>query len=891
MAKANGSRNQRDPLGDSQSERKRRWQGLRRWWVHLTFALVLLVLGVTVAAINNPATTSPTLPLSLDAVGRVANSDVRAQIGFSVRDTEATERKRVEAEAAIRSVYDFEQELGQERLRRLREAFAEMRRIIERQRQRAEDLQAVEPEAAGRRAAEGAGPAAPDAAGDRPPAGAPQELDARIDAALDDRKGEFFKLLQVVVEERDFARLRRDRFSAKTMAAAARLVEKTMQQMIVPNRELLTADRARGITVRFLRNRVPQREMVVTVFSRIQDLDEALARVEQTAALELVDVEGPLKATIVRLAKALVEPNMFFNREETQRRKEEARENVQPLEISYKKDEIIIRSGEQIQKKHVRAFQQMAKLTEVTHAGQLAVGTVMLVVMLLLLVAWYAGRQIRQLRVRPKDLGLLALVMFVSLVSVKLWFWIFGAVWGQFRLLPLESYYFAIPFAAGAMLVRFVLNSEMALAFAAAFSVLAGLVMESNVGWAVYCLVSSLVAAAAVNQVRQRTSLLYAGALTGLANVVLAVAMSLYAGSFLSFHTLFSVLMAFSGGILAAIIVAGVAPLIEVAFGYTTDIKLLELANLNHPLLKDLIVQAPGSYHHSIIVGSLVEAGAESIDCNPLLARVMAYYHDIGKIKKPSYFSENQRDGINRHDKLKPSLSASVLRAHVKDGAELARESRLGQPILDAIQQHHGTSLMKFFYQRAREQAESPDLVKEEDFRYSGPKPQTREVALVMLADSVEAAAKSIADPSPARLQGLVQNMINRIFVDGQLDECDLTLQDLHRIARAFNRVLAGIYHHRPDYPEPATRDARPREAIEKKGTERKGPDSKPVEEPAAERPLAAGEPEADKPALGDGPGKERSAEAGGAGDKRRDDAKRQETPDDKQEDIKRLGI
>ncbi len=890
MAKANG-RNQRDPLGDTQAERKRRWQGLRRWWLHLTFALLLLVLGVTVAAINNPATTSPALPRSLDAVGRVANSDVRAQIGFSVRDTEATERKRVEAEAAIRSVYDFEQKLGQERLRRLREAFAEMHRIIERRRQQADELQEIGPKAAGRGAGEDAGPAPPDAAEDRASAGAPEELNARIDAALDAHKGEFFKLLQVVVEERDFARLKRDRFSAKTMAAAAQLVERTMQQMIVPNRELLTADRARGITVRFLRNRVPQREMVVTVFSRIQDLDEALSRVEQRAALDLVDVEGPLKATIVRLAKALVEPNMFFNREETQRRKEEARENVQPLEISYKKDEIIIRSGEQIQKKHVQAFQQMAELTEVTHAGQLAVGTVLLVVMLLLLVAWYAGRQIRQLRVRPKDLGLLALVMFVSLVSVKLWFWIFGAVWDQFRLLPLESYYFAIPFAAGAMLVRFVLNSEMALAFAAAFSVLAGLVMESTVGWAAYCLVSSLVAAAAVNQVRQRTSLLYAGALTGLANVVLAVAMSLSAGSFLSFHTVFSVLMAFSGGILAAIIVAGVAPLIEVAFGYTTDIKLLELANLNHPLLKDLIVQAPGSYHHSIIVGSLVEAAAESIDCNPLLARVMAYYHDIGKIKKPSYFSENQRDGVNRHDKLKPSLSASVLRAHVKDGAELARESRLGQPILDAIQQHHGTSLMKFFYQRARDQAESPELVKEEAFRHSGPKPQTRELALVMLADSVEAAAKSIADPSPARLQGLVQNMINRIFVDGQLDECNLTLQDLHRIARAFNRVLTGIYHHRPDYPEPATRDARPREAIEKKADGRKVFDSKPGEESEVERPLAAKEPEADKSANGDGPGEARPAAAAVAGDKRRDDAKRQETPDEKQEDIKRLGI
>jgi putative nucleotidyltransferase with HDIG domain len=433
------------------------------------------------------------------------------------------------------------------------------------------------------------------------------------------------------------------------------------------------------------------------------------------------------------------------------------------------------------------------------------------------------------------------MLMFVSLGSVKLWFWVFSAIWEQFKIFPLVSYYFAIPFAAGAMLVRFVQNSEMALCFAAIFSVLSGFVMDSSMAYTFYCLVSSLVAAGAVSKVGQRASLMRAGAVTGLVNMFLAISMSLFAGDFFSFQTVYSVIFGFAGGILASTIVMGVAPLVETAFGYTTEIKLLELANLNHPLLKELIVQAPGSYHHSIIVGSLVEAAAESIRSNPLLARVMAYYHDIGKIRKPAYFSENQRDGVNRHDKLKPSLSASVLRAHVKDGVELACEYRLGQPIVEAIQQHHGTSLMKFFYQKARDLSEPNDTVNEEDFRYAGPRPQMREVALVLLADSVEAAAKSISDPSPARLQGLVQNIVNRIFVDGQLDECDLTLKDLHEIARAFNRVLTGIYHYRPDYPEVATRER---------------------EQLAVLQPV-----------------------------KESDSKKRQETPDDKHEDFKRLGI
>ena len=217
-------------------------------------------------------------------------------------------------------------------------------------------------------------------------------------------------------------------------------------------------------------------------------------------------------------------------------------------------------------------------------------------------------------------------------------------------------------------------------------------------------------------------------------------------------------------------------------------------------------MQAPGSYHHSIIVGALVEAAAESVNANSLLARVMAYYHDLGKGCNPGYFVENQRQAHNPHDKLKPSMSAMIIRRHVTDGLELARKHRLGAPILAGIAQHHGTTLIHFFYHRAKEQAQDGDTVNEADYRYPGQKPQSREAALVMLGDSIEAASRSMQETTPSRLQGLVNRIISSKFTDGQLEECDLTLRDLHTIAKSFSRVLNSIYHHRPEYPDQAPR-------------------------------------------------------------------------------------
>jgi putative nucleotidyltransferase with HDIG domain len=216
------------------------------------------------------------------------------------------------------------------------------------------------------------------------------------------------------------------------------------------------------------------------------------------------------------------------------------------------------------------------------------------------------------------------------------------------------------------------------------------------------------------------------------------------------------------------------------------------------------MIEAPGTYHHSVIVGSLVEAAASEIGANPLLAKVCGYYHDIGKIKKPLYFIENQKDGINKHDHLAPSMSSLILISHIKYGVEIARENKLGQIIIDTIRQHHGTSIIKYFYEKARQQ-KGDDSVNIDNFRYAGPKPQTREAGLVMLADVVEAASRTLDNPTPSRIQSLVKNLINNILSDGQLDECELTLKDLHKIASSFDKILYGIHHHRIEYIEKKT--------------------------------------------------------------------------------------
>jgi putative nucleotidyltransferase with HDIG domain len=254
-------------------------------------------------------------------------------------------------------------------------------------------------------------------------------------------------------------------------------------------------------------------------------------------------------------------------------------------------------------------------------------------------------------------------------------------------------------------------------------------------------------------------------------------------------------------GFLSPILTIGLLPLFETTFKLTTDITLLELSDLNRPLLKRLAVEAPGTYHHSIMIGTLAEEAAKAINANSLLARVGSYYHDIGKMLKPEYFVENQMGARNKHEKLAPSMSALILEAHVKEGKELAEENGLPDCIIEFITGHHGTSIMTYFYEKAKHQ-KGDDDVNIDEYRYPGPRPKAKEVAIVMLADSVEAASRTLDDPTPARVRNLVRKISSAKFDSGELEGCDLTLRDLHLIEESFARVLLGIYHRRVAYPE-----------------------------------------------------------------------------------------
>ncbi|RMD60269.1 MAG: HDIG domain-containing protein [Nitrospirae bacterium] len=332
-------------------------------------------------------------------------------------------------------------------------------------------------------------------------------------------------------------------------------------------------------------------------------------------------------------------------------------------------------------------------------------------------------------------------------------------------------------------------------------SIIAGLWLHDPL-YTVYVIAGSVTAAFSVIKCKRRTCLLKAGLFISIVNIFSALTTILAKGS--STNDIgFITLMAFINGFLVSTLVSVFLPLLEYLFGLTTNISLLEWLDLNQPLMKSLLVNAPGTYHHSIITANLAEAAAEAVGVNPLEARVGAYYHDIGKMKMPEYFIENQNGIYNRHDRLTPTMSSLILIAHVKEGVELAKKHKLPKIIRDIIQQHHGTSLIKYFYQKAKDMTGSSEnnIISEENFRYPGPKPQTKAAAIVMLADNVEAAARVLDNPTPARISTLVDTIVNNIFLDGQLDECDLTLKDIHNIKKKFAYILTGLHHRRVDYP------------------------------------------------------------------------------------------
>jgi putative nucleotidyltransferase with HDIG domain len=369
-----------------------------------------------------------------------------------------------------------------------------------------------------------------------------------------------------------------------------------------------------------------------------------------------------------------------------------------------------------------------------------------------------------------------------------------------------------IPILVFGMTVGIAYNQELALLLSSALGLIIVIALGQSLPSYVVLLSAAATSILLLGRVRTRSRLIYVGLIAGGVAALTAIGVSFVNHEPKNFQMLFHVVRDahrdFWWTIFAAFLVLGLLPFIEKAFDVLTDLSLFEIGDPSHPLLQELVRRAPGTYNHSINVASLAEAAADSIGARGLLVRVGAYFHDIGKMLKPGYFVENQGIGANRHESLLPAMSTLVIIAHVKDGADLARQHRLPQPIIDFIQQHHGTTLVEYFYKRASEQSETnPDAgeVDETSFRYPGPKPQTKEAAVLMLADASESASRALVDPTPGRIEGLVHELAMKRLLDGQFEDCGVTLQELHTIEDSLIKSLTAVYHGRVKYPDQRT--------------------------------------------------------------------------------------
>ena len=501
------------------------------------------------------------------------------------------------------------------------------------------------------------------------------------------------------------------------------------------------------------------------------------------------------------------------------------------LSFKINKGELIIESGHRATEKTVRILEEIARREGIGNRLNAYLGLSLLVLALFYL--FY--RDIK--RYRPSlipDTKKIFLLAFLILSTVTLSFFVkfVYSLLADRLLLDVETTGFALPVAAGAMLVGLLFDFHLALGFSFIISILLGFLFQGDPFMPVYYFLGSIVAALSVIQCKKRTAVLRAGTLIGLVNLIAIIGIDLYRGELLN-RGIYDLSAGFLGALSVSMIVSASLPFFESMFDVATDFKLLELLDPNQPLLKQLVYKAPGTYHHSILIGNLAEAAAEAIGENPILARVGAYYHDIGKIHKPEYFIENQRPTENKHDRLMPSMSSLIIASHVKEGVEIARAQKVPSVVVDIIQQHHGTSLITYFYQKAKELQPFVNIA-EEDYRYPGPRPRTKVAAIVMLADSVEAASRTLDDPTPQRIQALTNSVITRIFLDDQLSMCDLTLKDLREISKSFNLILTGIFHHRIDYPGMEFPGEKKRgEYQDKKQSEEKKPSNGKHKEPA----------------------------------------------------------
>ncbi|MDO9533095.1 MAG: HDIG domain-containing protein [Deltaproteobacteria bacterium] len=730
---------------------------------------LLLVLSLLLALILSPRISEPQRKYK---EGDVVRENVKAIGEFLVEDVETTGKKQQELLTLVPPVFDLQEQLGEEVQQRLQKAMDYMRRISQ---------EAVAPPQPGQAGAAAKGQAK---------SAVPYKI-------LLDHKPEFDRILGVSVPKPTFHLLAKAEFSPYIEAMISQVLAQFLRQGVISSRTILKPE-PREIMVR----RLPSRDEVVEhpPFAFIE-LDEGRKSAAGYCRDVAIEVSGADRWLVCDMTQLLLVPNVSPNWAETHERQQARLQELKPVYFKVKRGEMLVREGERITPLHLVKLQAQTQIYPRSRGVLIFLGLFVCLAVLLGVSYQLARITLRRFSNRLLDLIFVAALLLASTLMIKGLLVLGDSV---SRNLPLVSHnlVYVLPLGLAAILAAMFLGLETGVGVACLSATFAALVVDNPFPLFIYFVVAGLMGVWGVKSCRRRSALIQTGLIISVANMILVAAFKLLEFPFTGKDLLIGEVFALGGGVLTGILALGLAPIMESLFSYSSNIRLLELLNLDQPVLRDLMLIAPGTYHHSMVVGQMVEAAAETIGANPMLAKAAAFYHDIGKIKKPNYFVENQTSGENKHEKLAPSMSSLILISHVKDGVDLARKHRLGEHIADIIRQHHGTNLISYFFHKAQTQAAKPNQAKMEDYRYPGPRPQTKEAGLVLLADQVEAASRTLTDPTPARIQGMVQKIINNVFADGQLDECELTLKDLHHIARSFNKILSGIFHQRIQYPQ-----------------------------------------------------------------------------------------
>ena len=666
----------------------------------------------------------------------------------------------------------------------------------------------------------------------RPPAEEPKLTVAQLEKTLDEEmtrlRPEFVALVAVRRGELApdaFAMLLKAGFAEELELLLADVAQVVLSARIVRDPDRFDDDLGRAVFDTAAKKRFDRRSRpdFYSIEEAVHRMDEVLGEFVRQKKPSKLD-EPVMQAALKSLARSMVEPTFARDATATRAAEDAARAQVDKTRlIRMSKGEVLVKRGALVSPELRAQLERMWQGQAPSVNLQSFVATAILLALAIGLFAIYARRHLHHFRHRPRDAALIGAILLAHAAVLRTVVALGPAVAELADSLTAGLLLAALPHALGPSLASLFMRPLTAAPFTLLCATTAGLMVHNAplgagdsgliASTTVSALIVGLAGAHAARQFRQRSDLVVGAMVTSAAGAVTALAFGLMTSGtsqdWLDMRLAWLAALGTASGVICYLLLSALTPVFESIFNRLTDIKLVELASMNHPALRLLATEAPGTFTHSVMVGNLAQSACDAIGANGLLARVGAYYHDLGKTKAPRYFAENQ-SGENPHNKLKPHLSALLIRSHVKDGIRILQDYRLPDEIIDFVPQHHGTSLIAHFYHRAqREAQQSGEEVNDADFRYPGPKPQRRETAILMLADAVEAATKALPEPNPLRIAALVKKIVAGKMEDGQFDECDLTLRELALAEVAFTKALVGIHHIRPVYAPPVTPSGR----------------------------------------------------------------------------------